>query len=182
MKKTLITAAVAVAIGQPLSALAVDSADQFNDTNNTDVSVNGPVAAGDGSIATNEFSNANNVATVGSYSPVLNDSFNDINSDNAVDIAEDGVLIFGDNVNQAVASSDLKASISGNHLYVNSAAGNVAQALASNGGPTAKKRESFNKISGSFSGASGITVASQNNGHAAVIEQSVVVQSNFSLN
>lgn len=101
-------------------------------------------------------------------SDTLKDFLND-NSDNSAH-ASDSYNQDNDftlNINAAVATSDLDATVTN----VTTGAGGALLGLGA--------FTSENAISGSFSGASGITVVGQNNSVGSVVQQSVVVQSNL---
>ena len=99
--------------------------------------------------------------------------------DNLVDIANDGNVLYANRADQAIATTDLDATVSGNKVSVTGGFTEGALSPVTNG--DASTYNTSNTITGSFSGASGIAMVSQNAGHATSIQQSTVVQSNFKL-
>ena len=177
MKRTLLSTAVVFALGIPFTAMAEDS---FN-LNDTSTVASGAVAIGAQSPATNTPVSSYNEVIHDSQNTSFNEAFNEINSDNLVNITQDGNVVFGQNVDQALATSDLSATVTGNNITQDSVHNIGAQNPAPNS-QTNNKRTDTNTITASFSGTSGIAMVSQNTGHANSIQQSTVVQSNFSLN
>ena len=178
MKKTLLSTAVAFALGMPFSVLAdtaqtapVNSAQQ-----------GGAMSAGVKSPATNEPSASYNTNLNGSANINYKDVANDVNTDNATNIAQDGIVIHAQKADQAVATSDLDSTVSGNQMVVDGAYGVSGVGFLSNAQTLGPKRDTTNNISASFSGAAGVSVVSQNTGSMSSIQQSTVVQSNFKLN
>ena len=177
MNKTLLSTAVVVALAAPFTAMAEDSFD----INNGSTVASGAVSVGALSPATNNPTNSYNEALQNSQNATFREAFNEINSDNLVSISEDGNVVSGQNIDQALATSDLSASVTGNNITQDSVHNVGAQNAAPNT-QTDNTRTDTNTIASSFSGASGIAMVSQNTGHANSIQQSTVVQSNFSLN
>jgi hypothetical protein len=177
MKKTFIYAAVAAALSMPFTVAAEDL---LNGVDGEALANNGAVTIGALSPATNKPVNSYRNTNSNSDNFKSLDAFNEINSDNAVSIGQDGNVIYGNQVDQAVAASDMDAVITGNIVSVNSAYSEAALSPATNK-PLNYKADTINKITGSFSGASGIAVVSQNSGHASSIQQGTLVQSNFNL-
>lgn len=147
----------------------------------------------------NEASVGNGAVTIGNLSPATNKpvdsyinsntnsdnyisvgTFNELNADNSVAIGQDGNVIFGVQIDQAMAASDMDAVISGNIVSVNSAYGKADLSPATNK-PSDYKANTINRINASFEDGAGIAVVSQNAGHAASIQQGTLVQSNFNL-
>ncbi len=181
MKKTMISAAVAATLSLVSGAVLADNGqDAFNSviggTNHHGAATEGALSP-----ATNAPVASYNAQNTRSKNTSVTQGFNDINSDNKVSISEgDGNVVFGDRVDQAVAASDMNATVSGNTVLVNSAYSEAALSPATNK-PLSEKFETVNRITGSFSGAAGIAMVSQNTGHASSIEQGTLVQSNFQL-
>ena len=180
MKKTLISISVLAALTSAETALA--AGDTFTDTDNSVGNITAVQANAPGSTATATYKQSNNRKTENSFNPELNNVFQNVNANNEIAVGEDGIVSFGQSLDQAVATSDLDSSTSNNRLYVYSAVGNVAQALANNGlTATNVTHSATNSVLDSFKGASGVTALNQNNGQVAVADQSVVVQSNTGL-
>jgi hypothetical protein len=177
MKKTLLTAAVAVALGAPLAAMGSDVIGSAQNSQNID----GVLNIGAQNPAPNAPVNSYNDAINGSQNIGISEGFNEINSDNLVAITEDGNVLFAQNADQSIAQTDLDATVAGNYVVVDGVLNIGAQNPAPNT-QTNNKRTATNTIGDAFSGASGIAVISQNTGHANSIQQSTVVQSNFKLN
>ena len=181
MKKLLLSTAVAVAMGAPFAAMgANDGDDTFASTQNSQLN-DGVVNVGAQNASPNAPVNSYNDQLTNSKNTSVHEGFNDVNSQNDVAITEDGNVIHAQNANQAIATTDLDATVSGNIVTVDGVTNVGAQNPAPNT-QTNNKRVTSNTITASFSGASGISVFSQNTGHASSIQQSTVVQSNFKLN
>jgi len=178
MKKTLMFTALVTAMSLPLAAGAADNLVNGN---------SGSTVSGVGAYSKGALSPATNKPTA-SYNPVndrsqnlnMSEAFNEINSDNKVDIAKDGNVLYANRADQAVAAADMDATVSGNTVLVNSAYSKAALSPATNK-PTSESFSTSNKITASFSGAAGIAMVSQNTGHASSIQQGTLVQSNFKL-
>jgi len=179
MKKTLLSTAVAFALGLSFTV----SADDTLTANSVSASpTGGATSAGVKSPATNDPSASYNTTLNGSENLNFHDVANDVNSDNLTSITEDGNVIHAQKADQAVATNDLDATISGNIMVQDGAAGTSGVGLIANTQVAGPKRTTANTISASFSGAAGVSVVSQNTGSLSSIQQSTVVQSNFKLN
>jgi len=179
MKKTLLSTAVIAGLTASFSAAAAP--DILNGPDNSIGAAGGAQTVGALSPATNAPSSSYNAAVNNSLNTNLKDFANEVNTANKVDIKEDGNVIYAQDANQAVASSDLDALVSNNQVavdggYTKGALSPVTDEMDNN------SRTTTNTISASFSGAAGVAVVSQNTGHASSIQQSTVVQSNFRLN
>lgn len=181
MKKTLLTSAVLMAMAASTSAFAGADTLDISLAADAAATIGSATASGDGSSAHAVMDNAANVDVSNSFSPILNDSVNDVNSDNVVTIGEDGNVLYANNADQAIAQADLDATVSGNEVALASGLLDASPLSPVTNTQTGNTYTSDNMIAGSYSGASGIAVLSQNTGHASSIQQSVVVQSNFSL-
>jgi hypothetical protein len=202
MKKTLMTTAVLFALGASFGASAQlvpptvvpgnsDRDDQFGALDNTLVS-RGVVNIG----AQNPSPNT----PVNSYSPILNDSlnssltnaYNDVNSGNNIDIAEDGNVAFAQDLDQAIAEADmshtvgnvlstLPVGLGGNYVTENS----VLNVGAQNPAPNTSLNNDWVKTNtieaGAFNNYGGLATTNQNLGSTTSVGQAVVVQSNGSI-
>lgn len=183
MKKTLLTTAVLFAMGSTSAVLAgaddiyVDVDGSYTDLENSQAN-----ASGEGASAHVVVEDAANMESSNSFNPTLLGSVNDINSDNTVSIGEDGNVLYANNADQAIATSDLDATISGNEVAIGSAINDTSALSPVTNTQAGNAYSATNAMTDSFSGAAGIAVVSQNTGHSSSIQQSVVVQSNFSLN
>ncbi len=176
MKKVLLATAIAVSMGMSFSAAADDA---LNGSINASGSKGGVFSEGASSPITLEDQNSYNKRVEGSFNPHIQDGFNDINSDNGVSIEQDGNVLYANRADQAIATTDLDATVSGNKVAVTGGFTEGALSPVTNG--EASTYNTSNTITGSFSGASGIAMVSQNAGHSTSIQQSTVVQSNFKL-
>ncbi len=188
MKKTLLSTTVALALAASFSASAAPD-DKFI-ANVGSIDGVGAYSLGAQSPTTN--------APVNSYSPELTEAqnvsltnaYNDVNSDNTVTIGEDGNVAFAQDLDQAIASSDLShlvgspASVlgegvvpGGNNVTENGVVNVGAQNPAPNTG-TLNNWAKTNTIGGTFNNYGGLASASQNAGSTNAIGQSIVVQSN----
>ncbi len=196
MKKTLMTASVAVALGL---SMGVQAAATDDDTLTTPAAIGttaegGAKTVGAASKATNKAKGSYNSTLDQAANSNISSGFNDINSHNTVDIKEDGIVSYAQDLNQAVASSDLNhvigsrlgttsatagtSALGGNMLVDNSATGTAG--LGGNLNSVASY-ENFqaNAISaGSFNNFGGVSSTSQDLGNMAEIGQSAVIQSN----
>ncbi len=190
MKKTLLVMGVALALGTSFSAFAVDSIT----TGAIQTGAKGGAATlGAASPATNSPSSSYNSDLVNSENTNYRDVANDVNSSNVTNIGGptrggaagnqdgDGIVIHAQSASQAVATSDLDSTISGNVICQDSACGTTGAGLLTNTHIKKVARYSKNVISASYSGAAGVNIVSQNIGDMASIQQSTVVQSNFNL-
>ena len=176
MKKVLLTTAIAVAMGMSFSAAADDS---LNGSANASGSKAGVFTEGALSPVTLTDKNSYNKTISGSFNPRVQEGFNDVNSDNLVKVGKDGNILYANRADQAVATTDLDSTVSGNKVLVTGGFTEGALSPITNG--DASTYNTSNTITGSFSGASGIAMVSQNAGHATSVQQSTVVQSNFKL-
>lgn len=188
MKKTLITTAVAIALGASFSVNA-DQTDTIN-TENLLGATNTTVGATAGKAATskNSAKDSYNTSAVGSLNDNISHGFNDVNSNNLVNIGEDGIVAYAQDLDQAVASSDLNhaigsAGIAGtgaaNNLIAINSARSVAALSPASQASTGNTWTSTNTVSaGSFNNFGGTSSASQNVGNMTAVGQSIVVQSN----
>ena len=197
MKKTLLTTAVALALGVSTIAQAADTDTLNAPAGLTTTAIGGASTGGEGSAAENKPVNSYNANANGSGNSNMTSGFNDVNSHNWNIISEDGVVGYGQNIQQAVASSDLEhtigaaagltipssagASIAGgaNFLSDNSVSGPLAQAAGFNTHAFGSDLVKSNVINnGSFNNHGGVLSAAQNTGNLYEVGQSVVVQSN----
>ncbi|HGG58839.1 MAG TPA: hypothetical protein ENK26_02850 [Gammaproteobacteria bacterium] len=176
MKKVLLTTAIAVAMGMSFSASA-DNA--LNGSVNASGSKTGVFSEGALSPVLLTDKNSYNKEISGSFNPRVDQGFNDVNSDNSVTVGGDANILYANRADQAIATTDLDSTVSGNKVSVTGGFTEGALSPIING--DASTYDTSNTITGSFSGASGIAMVSQNAGHASSIQQSTVVQSNFSL-
>ena len=185
MKKTLLSTTVALALAASFSASAAPD-DKFI-ANVGSIDGVGAYSLGAQSPTTN--------APVNSYSPELTEAqnvsltnaYNDVNSDNTVTIGEDGNVAFAQDLDQAIAVSDLSHQvgnpiaahglIGGNQITENGVVNAGAQNPAPNTG-TGNNWAKTNTIGGTFNNYGGLASASQNAGSTNAIGQSIVVQSN----
>ncbi len=177
MKKVLLTTAIAVSMGMSFSAMADEA---LNGSINASGNQAGIFTEGALSPVTLTDKNSYNRTVTSSFSPKMLDAYNDVNSSNLVDVAGDANILFANRADQAIATTDLDSTVSGNKVSVTGGFTEGALSPITNG--DASTYTTSNTINSSFSGASGIAVVSQNAGHASSIQQSTVVQSNFSLN
>ena len=180
MKKTLLSMGVAVALSAPISVMAAET------ITSGAINLGGATAGGAettkaGSPATNGPSNSYNTALTGSVNLNLRDVGNNVNSNDVTNISQDGNVVHAQQADQAIATSDLDSTISGNMMIQDSLASGGAQAVLANLQLGKIKREQVNTISASYSGAAGVNLVSQNIGNMASIQQSTVVQSNFNI-
>lgn len=178
MKKTLLTMAVACALGTSFSALGDD---QVAPGDVTTAATGGAQSGGDASEAINEASSSYNSTLNQSGNIDFKDVANDVNTDNKTTIQDDGNVIHAQRADQAVAASDLNATISGNIMVQDGVSG--LSGLGALGNTQAGvTRRSSNDIASAFSGAAGIAVVSQSTGNMGSLQQSTVVQSNLKIN
>ena len=189
MKKTLLVMGVALALGTSYSAFAVDSITTGAISTGAK---GGAKTEGAASPATNSPSSSYNSDLVNSENANYRDVANDVNSSNVTNIGGptpggaagnqdgDGIVIHAQSASQAVATSDLDSTISGNVICQDSACGAAGAGVLTNSQGKVT-RYSKNVISASYSGAAGVNIVSQNIGDMASIQQSTVVQSNFNL-
>ena len=196
MKKTVVATAVALALGVPLSALA--DTDQLDTPGAIETKGSGGAKTmGLGSKAENKAKGSYNNSLTDSANSNISSGFNDVNSNNRVTIEEDGIVSYAQDLNQAIASSDLNnvigapggtaaapfgtTGLGGNMLVDNSLIGGGAQAIQSNN-VVGFTRGQYNTIgNGSFNNFGGVSSTSQDLGSMAEVGQSVVIQSNGSL-
>ncbi len=177
MNKTFIYTALAAALSLPFTVNAEDTLNGIDD----EASVgNGAVSIGALSPATNKPVDSYVNTNTNSDNYIAVDTFNETNSDNSVAIGQDGNTIYGIQIDQAVAASDMDAVISGNIVSINSAYSEAALSPATNK-PLDYKADTVNRITASFADGTGIAMVSQNAGHASSIQQGTLVQSNFNL-
>jgi len=194
MKKTLMTTAVALALGASFGAQGADVDSLTAPVALTANAQGGAGTQGAGSEAKNSAKNSYNAAADDSLNTNISSGFNDVNSHNTTTIEEDGIVAFAQDLNQAVASSDLEhligqpagastlvgpiAALGGNILVDNSAAGTTGPAALTNTaiGYAHSRVNTLNN--GSFNNYGGVASASQNIGNLTEVGQSVVVQSN----
>ena len=185
MKKALLTTAVAFALAAPFGASAAPDDQFLGNTGSID---------GVGAHSTGALSPAANTPT-DSYSPELTESqnvgltnaYNDVNSDNSISIEEDGNVAFAQDLDQAIATSDLSHEVGsaasahglagGNQITENGVVNAGAQNPAPNTG-VGNAWAKTNEITGTFQNYGGLASASQNAGSTNAIGQSIVVQSN----
>ena len=220
MKKTLITLAVGFTV-LPLSAtfaapggpnpdddvasLTQSSISRIGGAGTTAAATTGGITDADGNpvvipaTATATYSGSNDIATTGSFNPLVKESFNDVNSDNWTNIREDGVLSIGNGISQALANSDIDNNVGGpqlvplvpgvpnplqdqgNVIFEDSALQNGAQAVVANLATRLTTTRTNSIDTGSYNHASGISVVEQNLGIGQAMTQSAVVQSNGGL-
>ncbi len=179
MKKTLLTMAVACALGTSFSALGDD---QVAPGDVTTAATGGAQSGGDASEAINEASSSYNSTLNQSGNIDFKDVANDVNTDNKTTIQDDGNVIHAQRADQAVAASDLNATISGNIMVQDGVSGISAAGALGNTQTGGVTRRSSNDIASAFSGAAGIAVVSQSTGNMGSLQQSTVVQSNLKIN
>jgi len=178
MKKTLLTMAVACALGTSFSALGDD---QVAPGDVTTAATGGAQSSGDASEAINEASSSYNSTLNQSGNIDFKDVANDVNTDNKTTIQDDGNVIHAQRADQAVAASDLNATISGNIMVQDGVSGVSGLGVLANTQAGVTRRSS-NDIASAFSGAAGIAVVSQSTGNMGSLQQSTVVQSNLKIN
>jgi len=194
MKKTLVTTAVALALGASFSVQGADTDTLGASVALTSGATGGATTGGAGSAASNSPKHSYNSDNSNSLNTNITSGFNDVNSHNTTTIQEDGIVAFAQDLNQAVASSDLEhligqplgastlvgpiAVAGGNILVDNSAAGTTGPAGLTNTaiGYAHSRVNTLNN--GSFNNYGGVASASQNIGNLTEVGQSVVVQSN----
>ena len=179
MKKTAMSMALLSALGMGASVGAL--ADSFSPQSIETAATGGATTGGVGSDAVNGPSSSYNADFSNSANANFNDVANDVNTDNLTQITKDGVVIHAQRADQALATSDLNATVAGNMLLQDSVGSVGGQAGGVNTLGAVNRRET-NDISGSFSGAAGIAVVSQSTGNMGSLQQSTVVQSNLKLN
>ena len=195
MKKTLIATAVALSLGFTMTAQAAGKDELKAPAKLTTSADGGVVTAGDASPASNKANKSYNSKFSDSLNSNITSGFNDVNSHNIVDIKEDGIVGYAQDLNQAVATSDLEHMIGqptgtpstplnaggtgGNLLVDNGTTGTAGLGAQSNLNLKGFENTRANVINnGSFNNHGGVLSAAQNVGSLYEVGQSVVVQSN----
>ena len=176
MKKVLLTTAIAVAMGASFSAAADNT---LNGSVNASGSKSGIFTESALSPVSLADKNSYNKEISSSFNSRIQQGLNDINSDNLVGVEGDANILYANRADQAIATTDLDSTVSGNKVSVTGGFTEGALSPVTNG--DASTYNTSNTITGSFSGASGIAMVSQNAGHATSVQRSTVVQSNFKL-
>jgi len=178
MKKTLISTAVAFALGAPMSVYAAPVDDQLAGNVDQAVANNGAYTEGALSPSINSASASYNPKNTDSGNVSITNGFNDVNSNNLTTIGEDGIVAHANDLNQAVASNDFNQSVLGNLVVVDSSYTEGALSPSINSISKISRTDSNEISAGSFNSYSGIATSGQNIGSATAVQQSVVVQSN----
>ncbi len=195
MKKTLIATAVALSLGFTMTAQAAGTDELKAPATLTTSADGGVVTTGVASPASNKANKSYNSKFNDSLNSNITSGFNDVNSHNIVDIKEDGIVGYAQDLNQAVATSDLEHMIGqptgtpatplnagatgGNLLVDNSTTGTSGLGAQSNLNLQGFENARANVINnGSFNNHGGVLSAAQNVGSLYEVGQSVVVQSN----
>ena len=165
------------------AAASDDDANQFIDNGNT----GGTLGATRNSSTGGDLNaiNVDNGIVTGSYNARMKDSFNDTNSNNSTTIGGDGNIVHANDMDQAVAESDLNGHVMDTNINIagGSMNGNTVTGL---GNPIANVNAKLNynntnSISGSYARLSGVSSLQFNAGSATSVQQSIVVASDVGL-
>jgi len=177
MKKTLISLTVMLAMGAAAPLMAQDDAlngDILGSGQKSGVFTEGalsPVTSGqDGS---------NNAVTHDSFNAAVSNGYNDVNAHNTTTVGEDAIIASANDLNQAVASSDMNDTISGNKVSIDGGFTEAALSPVTNANKF--DRTDANSLNSAFNNYGGVASAQQNIGSASSVTQAIVVQSNGSI-
>ena len=177
MKKSLLSITVLLAMGAALPAMAQD--DALNGDINGSGQKAGVFSEGALSPVTSAQKDSNNSETLDSFNSSLSQGFNDVNAHDTTNIGEDGIVASANDLNQAVASSDMNTTVEDNKVVVDGGFSEGALSPVENGNSIS--RTDANTLNSAFNNYGGIASAQQNIGSASSVTQSVVVQSNGSI-
>jgi len=174
MKKTLLSITVLLAMGATLPAMAQDDAangDILGSGQKSGVFTEGALSG-----VTSAQTDSNNATTSDSFNAGVTNGYNDINAHNTTAIGEDGIVASANDLNQAVASSDMNTTVDGNKVVVDGGFTEAALSPVTNANKFT--RTDANTLNSAFNNYGGIASAQQNIGSASSVTQAVVVQSN----
>ena len=178
-----VTAVTVLSSGQGSGAVnAASDDDELKFIDNT-TSNNGSAAGG--TSATLNSQNVDNPIETNSFNEVTKDSRNATNSFNATTIGGDGNVVHANDMDQAVAESDLNVHLIDNE--VNIAGGQVTDLIGAQTASPATNANlnlnylNTNEISASYARLSGVSSLQFNSAHAANVQQSIVVASDVGL-
>ena len=184
MKKTVLSTAIVMTLGAPIAAYS--AGDTLNiglgpGAGAENLLIGGALSNAQGAQASTTYTDSNNIDNSNSFNAQLAKTANDVNSDNDIVVVRDAVVAIGERGDQAVATSDLDNTVQNNIVYLGSVRGQLVGQGAIANTTTQRAHTSTNTIDAAFSGASGMTLATQNVGNAGAMAQSFVVQSNLAL-
>ncbi|HGG58624.1 MAG TPA: hypothetical protein ENK26_01740 [Gammaproteobacteria bacterium] len=177
MKKTLISLTVMLAMGATAPLMAQD--DALNGDINGSDQKSGVFTEGALSGITSDQENSNNAVTHDSFNAVIDNGFNDVNAHNSSAVGEDAIIASANDLNQAVASSDMNDTISDNKVSIDGGFSEGALSPVLN--VNKFTRTDANSLNSAFNNYGGVASAQQNIGSASSVTQAIVVQSNGSI-
>ena len=179
-----VTAVTILSAGQESGASTAATDDDTLTFINNNGSNNGSAVA-DGGTATLNSQNVDNPIETNSFNAVTKGSSNATNSFNATTIGGDGNVVHANDMDQAVAESDLNVHLIDNE--VNIAGGQVTDLIGAQTASPATNANlnlnylNTNEISASYARLSGVSSLQFNSAHAANVQQSIVVASDVGL-
>ena len=174
MKRTLISLTVLLAMGAATPLMAQDDAlngDILGSDQKSGVFTEGALSG-----VTSAQEDSNNAVTHDSFNAAVANGYNDVNAHNTTTVGEDAIVASANDLNQAIASSDMNDTIDGNKVSIDGGFTEGALSPVANANTIA--RTDANALNSAFNNYGGVASAQQNIGSASSVTQAIVVQSN----